>query len=210
MAMTFTSNFTKLVKLLSFAPYAVTGNGSNVANYIAVGCDTLINLEGAETSVKIYNFTYSDMNYCRTFGAFAPNVVYNGNNSKWCGYYTAQYPSNGVDNIMLGTGTPSSYALGSPLSNSVITETSRTYTRDEKSPKVTMKMVYQNKSSNPVTITEIGTYKCIYQDSYSDSNKNPISNPARFCMTAYEQLGTPVTVPAGAYFNLTLTFTLNI
>ena len=73
-----------------------------------------------------------------------------------------------------------------------------------------MKVVYQNKSSNPVTITEIGTYKCIYQDSDTDSNKNPISYPARFCMTAYEQLETPVTVPAGAYFNLTLTFTLNI
>ena len=202
MAMTFTSNFTKLVKLLSFAPYVNT-----YSDYVVVGCDTLTNLEGVETSVKIYNT--SDSINCRVSGAFAPNV-YNGNSSKWCGYYTSHYPSNGVDNIMLGTGTPSSYALGSPLSNSVITETSRTYTRDEKSPKVTMKLVYQNKSSNPVTITEIGTYKCIYQDSGSDSNKNPISYPARFCMTAYEQLETPVTVPAGAYFNLTLTFTLNI
>lgn len=208
MAMTFTSNFTKLVKLLSFAPYAYVQTNTS-GNYIAVGCDTLINLEGEETSVKIYNYTYYDINACRTFGAFAPNV-YNGSSSKWYGYYTSQYPSNGVDNIILGTGTPSSHALGSPLSNSVITETSRTYTRDEKSPKVTMKMVYQNKSSNPVTITEIGTYKCIYQDSYNDSNKDPISYPARFCMTAYEQLETPVTVPAGSYFNLTLTFTLNI
>ena len=205
MAMTFTSNFTKLVKLLSFAPYA-----DAYGSYIAVGCGTLTNLERADTNVTIYDYnqtTYST--YSKVFGAFAPNV-YNSNASKWHGYYTSSYPSNGVDNIMLGTGTPSSYALGSPLSNSVITETSRTYTRDEKSPKVTMKIVYQNKSSNPVTITEIGTYKCIYQDSVSDSNKNPISNPARFCMTAYEQLETPVTVPAGAYFNLTLTFTLNI
>lgn len=204
MAMTFTSNFTKLVKLLSFAPYANTSS-----DYIAVGCDTLTNLEGEETSVKIYSYGTNNPSYCKVFGAFAPNV-YNLNAPKYFGYYTSYYPSNGVDNIMLGTGTPSSYALGSPLSNSVITETSRTYTRDEKSPKVTMKIVYQNKSSNPVTITEIGTYKCIYQDSYSDSSKNPISNPARFCMTAYEQLETPVTVPAGAYFNLTLTFTLNI
>ena len=204
MAMTFTSNFTKLVKLLSFAPYANSYN-----EFVVVGCDTLTNLEGAETSVKIYahNGTNS-FNYIHSVRAFEPNV-YN-NNGKWYGYYTSFYPSNGVDNIILGTGTPSSHALGSPLSNSVITETSRTYTRDEKSPKVTIKMVYQNKSSNPVTITEIGTYKCIYQDSVSDSNKNPISYPARFCMTAYEQLETPVTVPAGAYFNLTLTFTLNI
>ena len=207
MAMTFTSNFTKLVKLLSFAPYVNTGS-----EYIAVGCDTLTNLEGEETSVKIYgqNGNSSSYNYhCKVCGAFAPNL-YNPSGNKYFGYYTSYYPSNGVDNIMLGTGTPSSYALGSPLSNSVITETSRTYTRDEKSPKVTMKIVYQNKSSNPVTITEIGTYKCIYQDSGGDSNKNPISYPARFCMTAYEQLETPVTVPAGAYFNLTLTFTLNI
>ena len=204
MAMTFTSNFTKLVKLLSFAPY-VNATG----DYIAVGCDTLTNLEGKETSVKICSYSTDAPSYCKVFGAFAPNV-YNVRDYKWYGYYTSHYPSNGVDNIMLGTGTPSSYALGSPLSKSVITETSRTYTRDEKSPKVTMKIVYQNKSSNPVTITEIGTYKCIYQDSYSDSNKNPISYPARFCMTAYEQLETPVTVPAGAYFNLTLTFTLNI
>lgn len=205
MAMTFTSNFTKLVKLLSFAPYANT-----YSDYVVVGCDTLTNLEGAETSVKICaNNNGSSHNYIRSVQAFSPNV-YNSGASKWHGYYTSFYPSSGVDNIILGTGTPSSHALGSPLSNSVITETSRTYTRDEKSPKVTMKMVYQNKSSNPVTITEIGTYKCIYQDSYSDSNKNPISNPARFCMTAYEQLETPVTVPAGAYFNLTLTFTLNI
>lgn len=204
MAMTFTSNFTKLVKLLSFAPFInVSGE------YIVVGCGTLTNLDGEETSVRIIvNTGTTASNYLRIpIAAFAPNVF---GNSKFFGYYTSQYPSNGVDNIMLGTGTPSSYALGSPLSNSVITETSRTYTRDEKSPKVTMNMVYQNKSSNPVTITEIGTYKCIYQDSASDSNKNPISYPARFCMTAYEQLETPVTVPAGAYFNLTLTFTLNI
>ena len=205
MAMTFTSNFTKLVKLLSFAPYANT-----YSEYVVVGCGTLTNLEGMETSVKIYAINSgSSNNNIRSVQAFSPNV-YNNNSGKWYGYYTSYNPSNGVDNIMLGTGTPSSYALGSPLSNSVITETSRTYTRDEKSPKVTMKIVYQNKSSNPVTITEIGTYKCIYQDSYSDSNKNPISYPARFCMTAYEQLETPVTVPAGAYFNLTLTFTLNI
>lgn len=203
MAMTFTSNFTKLVKLLSFVPYA-----NAIGAYIAVGCDTLTNLEGEETSVKIYPTYENNQSYCRSFGAFAPNVQ--TSNNKYFGYYTSWYPSNGVDNIILGTGTPSSYALGSPLSNSVITETSRTFTRDEKSPKVTMNIVYQNKSSNPVTITEIGTYKCIYQDSYSDSNRNPISYPARFCMTAYEQLETPVTVPAGSYFNLTLTFTLNI
>ena len=202
MALTFTSNFTELVKIASFEKCYDYNNlyVKNYGNFTAISGDNIL------ANYKSSLYTYSYVMQMVAFTACCKK------DNTYIGYYSKdyKYASNGADTLILGTGTPTGYSLGEMISNSKIEVTSFNVPNNPSQSYCNVSYVMRNKSTEELSISELGYYKCIVHNGSNDINKVPENHKNDFVMTCYEKLETPVKVPAGAYFNLDITFTLNL
>ena len=204
MALTFTSNFTELVKIASFDKCYIPVQQKyekNYGNFTAISGDNILaNYKGHSYASSASTIPMVAFTACCKIG------------SDYVGYYSKnyKYASNGADTLILGTGTPTDYSLGEMIENSKIEVISFNVPNNPSNSYCTVSYVMRNKSTEELSISELGYYKCIVHNDQEDINKLPENHKNDFVMTCYEKLETPVKVPAGAYFNLDITFTLNL
>ena len=204
MALTFTSNFTELVKIASFEKCYFYGRdlyGKNYGNFTAISGDSIL-----------ANYKSVSSGYSTRVIPMIPFTTCCKDGNYYVGYYSKDYKkaSNGADTLILGTGTPTDYSLGEMIENSKIEVISFNVPNNPSNSYCTVSYVMRNKSTEELSISELGYYKCIVHNDQEDVNKLPEDHKNDFVMTCYEKLETPVKVPAGAYFNLDITFTLNL